>query len=313
MRVLVVAEFSPLGEAVIEGLLAGHHEIVEIWYGSGRSGGDIEPTKREARSFAKHLKRLDKGRGLPFRDIGGTTHEGRLSLLDAIGRPPGLVSAGSAIIFRQPFLDAFDVAVNFHPTLLPHYRGPHPLDALILHGDADRYGGMTMHLINAGIDEGAIVAQRAIPRSSARHDLDWRRRLSRAAGRMIEVDFARLISGEVKPSTQALEAGSYVRLEDHQFTINEAWTVQQVERVMMDSGVMGQKRLVRPLRSTRGYFVCGRPKLLGRPSGADMVVRPWSVELDVEDGRLVLGRERRPQRWRRKFLMVWDRLRFGFG
>ena len=170
MRVLVVAEFSPLGEAVIEGLLAGHHEIVEIWYGSGRSGGDIEPTKRQARSFAKHLKHLDKGRGLPFRDIGGTSHEERLSLLDAIGRPSGLVSAGSAIIFRQPFLDAFDVAVNFHPTLLPHYRGPHPLDALILHGDADRYGRMTNHMHNAGIDEGKNVTQRAYPRTTSRLD-----------------------------------------------------------------------------------------------------------------------------------------------
>ncbi|MEM1039609.1 MAG: formyltransferase family protein [Pseudomonadota bacterium] len=313
MRVLVVAEFSALGEAVIEGLLAGQHEIVEIWYGSGRSGGDIELTARQARTVAKRLKRLDKGRGLPFRNVSGTSHADLLSFLDAIGRPPGLVSAGSAIIFRKPFLDAFEIAVNFHPAMLPHYRGPHPLDALILHGDADRYGGMTMHLINAGIDEGAIVAQRAIPRSSARHGLDWRHRLSRAAGQMIEVDFARLISGQIKPSPQALDAGSYVRLEDHQFTINGAWTVQQVERVMTESGVIGQKRLVRSLGSQRGYFVCGPPKVLGPPSGEDMMVGSWSVELDVDDGRLILGRERRPQRWRRKLFMAWDRLRYGSG
>ncbi|MEO1399617.1 MAG: formyltransferase family protein, partial [Pseudomonadota bacterium] len=173
---------------VIEGLFAAGHEIVEIWYGSGSATLKPSKQRRLERQIARKIARLQKGRQFTFRDVGGTSHQDRLALVDTLQNVPGLVSAGSGIIFKQDFLDRFDVAVNFHPAMLPDYRGPHPLQALVLRGDADRFGGMTMHLLAVGIDEGAIVAQQHIPRSSARHSLDWRLKLSAAAGRMARDD-----------------------------------------------------------------------------------------------------------------------------
>jgi hypothetical protein len=54
-------------------------------------------------------------------------------------------------------------AVNFHPAILPHYRGPNPRAGMILDGKADLYGGITLHCLSRGIDRGDIIAMRKVP------------------------------------------------------------------------------------------------------------------------------------------------------
>lgn len=49
-------------------------------------------------------------------------------------------------------------AINFHPSLLPAYRGRAPINWAILHGETDL--GLTMHVIDEGMDTGDVVAQR---------------------------------------------------------------------------------------------------------------------------------------------------------
>jgi methionyl-tRNA formyltransferase len=51
--------------------------------------------------------------------------------------------------------------LNIHASLLPKYRGVSPISAAILHGD--RETGVTVMLIDAGVDTGPTLLQRAIP------------------------------------------------------------------------------------------------------------------------------------------------------
>lgn len=51
--------------------------------------------------------------------------------------------------------------VNVHASLLPRWRGAAPIQAAILHGDAE--SGVTIMKMDAGIDTGAILSQRAMP------------------------------------------------------------------------------------------------------------------------------------------------------
>lgn len=69
--------------------------------------------------------------------------------------------AGFMRRLHAPFLEAFPTRVlNIHPSLLPAFTG---LDAI---GQAWRHGarvtGCTVHMVDAGLDEGPIVAQRAV-------------------------------------------------------------------------------------------------------------------------------------------------------
>lgn len=48
--------------------------------------------------------------------------------------------------------------VNLHPALLPHFRGPSPLHHLLLQDAWREFGGVTLHRMSAGLDEGGIIA-----------------------------------------------------------------------------------------------------------------------------------------------------------
>lgn len=73
-----------------------------------------------------------------------------------------VVFAGFMRLVSRTFLDAFEGRVlNLHPSLLPAFPGiDGPRQAL----DAGvRITGCTVHLVDAGIDSGPIVAQAAVP------------------------------------------------------------------------------------------------------------------------------------------------------
>jgi phosphoribosylglycinamide formyltransferase-1 len=75
--------------------------------------------------------------------------------------PDLVVCAGFMRLLGRPVLDAFpDRVVNTHPALLPAFPGPHAV------ADALAYGvkvtGVTVHLVDEGIDTGPVLAQAAV-------------------------------------------------------------------------------------------------------------------------------------------------------
>lgn len=72
-----------------------------------------------------------------------------------------LVSYGK--LLPQRTLDVFAPIgiINVHPSLLPRYRGPAPIEAAIVHGD--KTTGITIMQLTLGMDEGPIFAQEPYP------------------------------------------------------------------------------------------------------------------------------------------------------
>ncbi|AHH03017.1 Methionyl-tRNA formyltransferase [Borrelia nietonii YOR] len=61
-------------------------------------------------------------------------------------------------IFKQEFLDIFPMGcINVHPSLLPKYRGPSPIQTAILNGDT--VGGITVQKMALEMDSGNILSQ----------------------------------------------------------------------------------------------------------------------------------------------------------
>lgn len=75
--------------------------------------------------------------------------------------PDLVVSAGFMRILGKPFLEQFEGrTINTHPSLLPAFPGAHAVS------DALEYGvkvtGCSVHYVDAGLDSGEIIAQRAV-------------------------------------------------------------------------------------------------------------------------------------------------------
>jgi methionyl-tRNA formyltransferase len=72
-----------------------------------------------------------------------------------------VVMAGFNEILRPEALRALPPVLNVHPSLLPEHRGPHPEFWTVASGA--REGGVTLHLVDEGVDTGPIVAQERFP------------------------------------------------------------------------------------------------------------------------------------------------------
>lgn len=73
-----------------------------------------------------------------------------------------VVLAGFMRILKEPTISTFaDRIINVHPSLLPKFKGSHAVQRAIDEGETET--GTTVHLVNAEIDGGKILAQAKVP------------------------------------------------------------------------------------------------------------------------------------------------------
>lgn len=72
-----------------------------------------------------------------------------------------VVLAGYMRLLSPAFLDRFDPIVNVHPSLLPSFPGLRAIDQAVEAGVAET--GVTVHLVDEGIDTGPVLRQEPVP------------------------------------------------------------------------------------------------------------------------------------------------------
>jgi phosphoribosylglycinamide formyltransferase-1 len=86
------------------------------------------------------------------------------ALADEVGKhdPDWVVTAGFMRLLGPAFLHRFGGRiVNSHPALLPAFPGAHGVRDALAYGV--KVTGCTVHLVDAGVDSGPIIAQEAVP------------------------------------------------------------------------------------------------------------------------------------------------------
>ena len=101
--------------------------------------------------------------------------------------------------------------VNIHPSLLPKHRGPSPVATAIL--DGDRHTGVTIMLLDEGMDTGPILSQSQLIEIGPRERCDsLTERLFDVGTQLLPRALNELDSGELVPRRQDDSAATVTRL-----------------------------------------------------------------------------------------------------
>lgn len=112
-------------------------------------------------------------------------------------------------------------AVNIHASLLPRWRGAAPIQRAILAGDAET--GITIMQMDAGLDTGPLLAQRAVPIESSATSASLHEVLAQQGAKLLLDVIAALERGTAVPRAQGSEGVSYAhKLEKREAIID--WT-----------------------------------------------------------------------------------------
>ena len=90
--------------------------------------------------------------------------------------------------------------LNLHPSLLPKYRGPSPVATAILEGET--VTGVTLMLLDEGMDTGPIVAQLAYPLSGMETAGDLTLELFQVGAKLLLDTLGPWAAGEVTATAQ---------------------------------------------------------------------------------------------------------------
>jgi methionyl-tRNA formyltransferase len=125
--------------------------------------GEREPTELSAAAEALSGARL--GRGFPaIPQLKPLKLDAAARELVSALKPDLLVSFAYGRIFGPRFLSLFPLGgLNIHPSLLPRFRGPSPIPAVILAGD--RETGISIQKLAPEMDSGDLLVQERFPLS----------------------------------------------------------------------------------------------------------------------------------------------------
>lgn len=100
--------------------------------------------------------------------------------------------------------------VNAHPSLLPRWRGPSPIQNTILAGDTTT--GVTIHLTTNQIDAGGILAQKLVPIPPNDTCATLTEKLAKEGAELIVEIIPKWINGEINPVSQDESKATYTKI-----------------------------------------------------------------------------------------------------
>ncbi|MBE3564434.1 MAG: methionyl-tRNA formyltransferase [Thermogemmatispora sp.] len=100
--------------------------------------------------------------------------------------------------------------LNIHASLLPKYRGVSPISEAILQGESET--GVTIMLLDAGIDTGPILHQRRLPIDPDDTTETLSAKLAELGATALLETLPRWIAGEITPQPQDESQASYTRM-----------------------------------------------------------------------------------------------------
>lgn len=188
----------------LERLISGEHTVVAIYTQPDKPAG-----RGRMPSFPP-LKRVALEHGLEVRQVESFAEADAVASLAELSPDVIVVAAFGQILPPRVLAVPPFGCINLHPSLLPRHRGPTPIPASILAGD--EWTGVSIMLLDEGVDSGPILAQRRVliaPQDTTDSLTD---KLAQISAQLLEETLTRWLSRSLTPQPQPEEGVTYTRL-----------------------------------------------------------------------------------------------------
>jgi methionyl-tRNA formyltransferase len=130
--------------------------------------------------------------------------------ITAFDQPIGVLSSFGRIV-PQRIIDLFSPGIiNVHPSLLPKYRGPSPIETAIVNGDTET--GVSIMLLSAAMDAGPVYAQATYSLDGTETQATLYERLADLGSSLLIQHLPRIIDGSLQPRAQDDAGATYTSL-----------------------------------------------------------------------------------------------------
>jgi methionyl-tRNA formyltransferase len=226
----------------------------------------------------RHLRR----NSIPVLELSGAPNWQELRRKLAEDHPDVAISYGFMRLLPDNILSAFPAgALNFHPALLPYYRGPKPLAWLAINDDWATRGGVTLHEMTAVFDEGPILAQ--VPMLNVADRKEVAEFVSDALACMTRDVIPSYCRGEVSVWPQPAGVYPYADRQVPRPVFQRGWTRSQLSSLCK---VFVRRPGVTVPISGKSFRLSEEVSDLGPPTGAPPIVSRWTVDFDLADRRV---------------------------
>ena len=205
MRVRAVFMGTPqFAATILESLLRGSCEVLAVYTQPDKPAGRGRPV------VFPPVKKLALERQIPvIQPESFKSSEVKEKL--ASFRPEVIIVAAFGSILPSEVLSLPEFAcLNVHPSLLPRHRGPSPVANTILCGD--ELTGVTVMLIDTGLDTGPILAQRKVGISFMDTTGSLSSRLANVGAALLLEALPKWMGGELTRHAQDESQATYSKL-----------------------------------------------------------------------------------------------------
>jgi len=189
---------------ILECLLQSSYQVVAVYTQPDRAAGRGRPV------VFPQVKRMALERGIPV--IQPETFRSREVVKELASLQPELIvvaAFGSILPPEVLSLPKFG-CLNVHASLLPRHRGPSPVANTILCGD--ELTGVTIMLMDTGLDTGPILAQEKVGISFMDTAGSLSAKLADVGVGLLLQTLPRWLEGKIKPQAQAEAQATYSKL-----------------------------------------------------------------------------------------------------
>lgn len=185
---------------ILNGLITGGYDVVAVVSHHGdsksRNQRDLEVAElAHAHNIPLYLPNKPSEIINELKDL-----DAEIAVLVAYGR-----------IIGQSVIDLFPKGIiNIHPSLLPKYRGPTPIETAIMNSDLKT--GVSIMQLTAGMDEGPVYAQQEIDLSSDETKFSAYQKIEPVATNLFFDVLPLIIDGSLRPTPQDDQSATYSKL-----------------------------------------------------------------------------------------------------